>query len=76
MARRCGTPATQVWAATDPALYGLGGRYLEDCAEAAPASDDGPRRGVKDYAVDPLQAEALWEWCQRELELDPRTQSH
>lgn len=63
--------ATSVWAATDPALYGAGGRYLEDCAEAEPAPDDGRRTGVKDYAIDPLSAEALWEWCQRTLEINP-----
>lgn len=63
--------ATSVWAATDPDLYGLGGRYLEDCAEAAPAPEDGRRTGVKDHAIDPLSSEALWEWCQRELETNP-----
>lgn len=63
--------ATSVWAATDPALYGAGGRYLEDCVEAAPAPEDGRRTGVKDYAVDALAAESLWEWCERELEIDP-----
>jgi NAD(P)-dependent dehydrogenase (short-subunit alcohol dehydrogenase family) len=52
--------ATQVWAATSPQLDGLGGVYLEDCdvAELAPA--DGTRTGVRDYAVDPAQAERLW----------------
>ncbi|MEU4246836.1 SDR family NAD(P)-dependent oxidoreductase [Amycolatopsis sp. NPDC026612] len=52
--------ATQVWAATSPQLDGLGGVYLEDCdiAERAPA--DGTRTGVKDYAIDPVQAERLW----------------
>lgn len=64
--------ATSVWAATDPALYGAGGRYLADCAEAEPAPEDGRRTGVKDYAVDPLSAEALWEWCQRSLEINPK----
>jgi hypothetical protein len=52
--------ATQVWAATSPQLDGLGGVYLEDCdvAEVAPA--DGARSGVRDYAIDPAQAERLW----------------
>lgn len=63
--------ATQVWATVDPALAGAGGRYLEDCAEAAPAPPDGPRTGVKDWAVAPAAADALWQWCQRELRLDP-----
>jgi len=63
--------ATQVWAATDPALAGRGGIYLQDCAQAAPAPDDGRRTGVKDWAVDPIAAATLWQWCERELQLDP-----
>ena len=63
--------ATSVWAATAPALQGAGGRYLEDCAEAVPAPEDGRRVGVKPWAVDPLAAGALWEWCQRSLRLGP-----
>ncbi|MFI5592878.1 SDR family NAD(P)-dependent oxidoreductase [Amycolatopsis sp. NPDC051758] len=52
--------ATQVWAATSPQLDGLGGVYLEDCAIAEIAPADGARSGVRDYAVDPAQAERLW----------------
>ncbi|MEU0796913.1 SDR family NAD(P)-dependent oxidoreductase [Amycolatopsis sp. NPDC005961] len=52
--------ATQVWAATSPQLDGLGGVYLEDCDIAEPAPADGGRTGVKDYAIDPAQAERLW----------------
>jgi NAD(P)-dependent dehydrogenase (short-subunit alcohol dehydrogenase family) len=52
--------ATQVWAATSPQLDGLGGVYLEDCDIAEPAPADGTRTGVKDYAIDPAQAERLW----------------
>jgi NAD(P)-dependent dehydrogenase (short-subunit alcohol dehydrogenase family) len=52
--------ATQVWAATSPRLDGLGGVYLEDCDIAEPAPADGTRTGVKDYAIDPVQAERLW----------------
>ncbi|MEU4524781.1 SDR family NAD(P)-dependent oxidoreductase [Amycolatopsis sp. NPDC024027] len=52
--------ATQVWAATSPQLDGLGGGYLEDCDIAEPAPADGTRTGVKDYAMDPVQAERLW----------------
>lgn len=69
------TPAqgasTTVWAATAPGLRGAGGRYLEDCAEAVPAPEDGTRVGVKDWAVDPVAAEALWDWCRQSLDLDP-----
>lgn len=52
--------STQVWAATSPALDGLGGVYLEDCDIAEPAPAEGPRGGVRDYAVDPEQAARLW----------------
>ncbi|OXM63373.1 MULTISPECIES: SDR family NAD(P)-dependent oxidoreductase [Amycolatopsis] len=61
--------ATQVWAATSPGLAGMGGVYCEDCDIAEPASGDplpsGPGRpamflGVRDYAVDPQQADRLW----------------
>ncbi len=50
--------ATQVWAATNPRLAGLGGLYLEDC-DVAPLTSEGGR-GVRDYAVDPEQAARLW----------------
>ena len=64
--------ATPVWAATAPALRGAGGRYLEDCAEAATTSDeDGARRGVRPWAVDPAAAAELWDWCRRSLRIDP-----
>lgn len=62
--------ATQVWAATDPALDDHGGRYLEDCAEAVPADGAGRLRGVKDWAVDPDAAGELWSFCERELGID------
>jgi NAD(P)-dependent dehydrogenase (short-subunit alcohol dehydrogenase family) len=52
--------ATQVWAATSPQLDGMGGVFLEDCDIAGPAAADGSRGGVKDYAIDPAQAERLW----------------
>jgi NAD(P)-dependent dehydrogenase (short-subunit alcohol dehydrogenase family) len=53
--------ATEVWAATSPQLNGLGGVYCEDCdiAEIAPA-DVELRQGVREYAIDPEQAERLW----------------
>ncbi|MEW1860579.1 SDR family NAD(P)-dependent oxidoreductase [Streptomyces sp. NPDC088194] len=52
--------ATQVFAATSPQLDGKGGVYLEDCDIADVAVPDGPRTGVKEYAVDPEQAARLW----------------
>lgn len=45
--------ATQVWAATSPALAGLGGVYLMDCDIAAPGA-------VRPHATDPREAERLW----------------
>jgi NAD(P)-dependent dehydrogenase (short-subunit alcohol dehydrogenase family) len=50
--------ATQTWAATSPQLADLGGVYLEDCDVAEIATGEGP--GVRDYAIDPAQAERLW----------------
>lgn len=53
--------ATSVWAATSPLLEGLGGLYCEDCDVAELAcNDDGSMTGVRDYAIDPEQAERLW----------------
>jgi len=53
--------STSVWAATSPDLAGLGGRYLEDCAEAEviEGTPEFPR-GVMPYAVDPALADQLW----------------
>lgn len=45
--------ATQVWAATSPALEGLGGVYCDDC-------DIAPRESVQEWATDPEQATRLW----------------
>ena len=54
--------ATSVLLATYPGLEGIGGRYFEDCNEAdvVPAIVDGVY-GVRDYALDPVAAERLWE---------------
>ncbi|HEX4691021.1 MAG TPA: SDR family NAD(P)-dependent oxidoreductase [Solirubrobacteraceae bacterium] len=52
--------ATEVWAATSPQLDGMGGVYLEDCDVAEVAPESGERVGVKDYAIDPEQAQRLW----------------
>jgi NAD(P)-dependent dehydrogenase (short-subunit alcohol dehydrogenase family) len=56
--------ATSVLVATSPQLERVGGRYFEDCAEAAVlAGDDlgGHAAGVAAYAVDPDNARRLWE---------------
>jgi len=52
--------ATQVWAATSSQLDGLGGLYLEDVDVAAPWTEDQVYTGVKDWAVDPDEAQRLW----------------
>jgi NAD(P)-dependent dehydrogenase (short-subunit alcohol dehydrogenase family) len=52
--------ATSALAAASPLLDGVGGRYFEDCAEAEP-NQPGTRHGVAAYALDPEQAERLWQ---------------
>jgi len=52
--------ATSVLAAASPLLDGVGGRYFEDCNEAEP-NRPGTRHGVAAYALDPEQAERLWQ---------------
>ncbi|MER5521519.1 SDR family NAD(P)-dependent oxidoreductase [Streptomyces sp. NPDC002763] len=52
--------ATQTWAATSPQLADMGGVYLEDCDIAEPAVEGEPT-GVKDWAIDPVQAARLWD---------------
>jgi len=56
--------ATSVWAATAPALEGMGGVYCEDCdiAEATvPGSPEARIRGVDAHAVDREAARRLWQ---------------
>jgi len=53
--------ATSVWAATAPELDGKGGLYLEDCGLSAPVGTEGITTGYLDYAIDPVQADRLWE---------------
>jgi NAD(P)-dependent dehydrogenase (short-subunit alcohol dehydrogenase family) len=56
--------ATTVFVATSPLLSGIGGRYFEDCQEAAvvdPAIGHEQQKGVAAYALDPQAAEQLWE---------------
>ncbi|MEN9792376.1 MAG: hypothetical protein RL330_454 [Actinomycetota bacterium] len=52
--------STSVWAAVGPELDGVGGLYLEDCAEAAPWTQESPWTGVRPYALDADSAERLW----------------
>jgi hypothetical protein len=54
--------ATSVLLASSPLLEGIGGRYFEDCNEAAPATATGDAlHGVAPYAIDPDNADRLWE---------------
>ncbi|HEY3696189.1 SDR family NAD(P)-dependent oxidoreductase [Phenylobacterium sp.] len=51
--------STSIWAALGPELEGIGGLYLEDCAQALPAKE-GTYGGVSPWALDPAEAERLW----------------
>ena len=56
--------ATSVLVATSPQLKGVGGRYFEDCHEAAvldPGAPETTQHGVAAYAVDPEAADRLWQ---------------
>ncbi|MGB6520369.1 MAG: SDR family NAD(P)-dependent oxidoreductase [Candidatus Cybelea sp.] len=55
--------ATSVLLAASPLLEGIGGRYFEDCNEAQPVYERPPGFGTKGYApyaLDPANAERLW----------------
>jgi NAD(P)-dependent dehydrogenase (short-subunit alcohol dehydrogenase family) len=55
--------ATSVLLAASPLLEGVGGRYFEDCNEAVRVNRRGKpgQGGVAPYALDPANAERLWE---------------
>ena len=52
--------ATATWAATAPALEGMGGVYCEDCDIADVADGPEAARGVQPYAIDRDEAGRLW----------------
>jgi len=55
--------ATTVLVATSPQLEGIGGRYFEDCREATVLDadfSDAAESGVATYALDPTNAQRLW----------------
>jgi NAD(P)-dependent dehydrogenase (short-subunit alcohol dehydrogenase family) len=56
--------ATTVWAGAVAAANEVGGRYCENCHVAKVVGDDVPitpiSEGVRGYALDPNNAEALW----------------
>jgi NAD(P)-dependent dehydrogenase (short-subunit alcohol dehydrogenase family) len=60
--------ATSILAAMSPLLQGVGGLYLEDCHEAsivASRADSDGRHGAAAYALDPANAERLWDMSER-----------
>ncbi|MEU1535960.1 SDR family NAD(P)-dependent oxidoreductase [Streptomyces fagopyri] len=60
--------ATTILVATSPQLAGVGGRYFEDCNEAVQVPDgNGWTSGVAPYALDPANAERIWEISHRFL---------
>ena len=63
--------ATSVLVAVSPQLRGIGGRYFEDSNEAIPvANNNGYGSGVALYALDPANADRLWDESMRHLGLD------
>ena len=54
--------ATSVFLATSPRVAGVGGRYFEDCNEAAVVDAlEGGLHGVLPHALDPEAARRLWD---------------
>jgi len=54
--------STSVLLAASPLLTNIGGRYFEDCNEAASVERRSAEyKGVAPYALDPINAERLWE---------------
>ncbi len=53
--------STSVWAAVGPELEGVGGLYLENCAQAEPWTPEAPFVGVLPHALDPDSADRLWD---------------
>jgi len=52
--------ATSVFLATSPLVEGIGGRYFDNSNEALPSAPPEPG-GVAAWALDPVDAERLWE---------------
>lgn len=53
--------ATSVFLATSPLVEGVGGRYFEDCREAAVVDQLDGIHGVMPHALDPGDARRLWD---------------
>jgi len=52
--------ATSVWAAVVASADEIGGQYCENCHVGKMVPDDVVSEGVRSYALDPNNAEALW----------------
>ena len=52
--------STSVWAATAAELHGLGGMYLEDCAQGVPAVPGQRVGGYAPHIMDGEAAQRLW----------------
>jgi NAD(P)-dependent dehydrogenase (short-subunit alcohol dehydrogenase family) len=64
--------ATSVFVATSRQLDGISGRYFEDCNEAQVLDPDAPNTsisGVAAYALDPDNADRLWDVSLRMLQI-------
>jgi NAD(P)-dependent dehydrogenase (short-subunit alcohol dehydrogenase family) len=65
--------ATSVLLAASPLLEGIGGRYFSDCNEAKPVQRRQPDySGFAPYALDPENAERLWDLSLRSLADQPK----
>jgi len=61
--------STSTWAATNPALHGQGGCYLEDCGFAKiHQTHPGAPSGVMTYAIDANLADQLWQTSEALIE--------
>jgi NAD(P)-dependent dehydrogenase (short-subunit alcohol dehydrogenase family) len=60
--------STSIWAAVGRELEGVGGLYLEDCAEAPPMDEHSSYTEVAPYALDRGSADRLWTITQATLE--------
>ncbi|MBE9126954.1 MULTISPECIES: SDR family NAD(P)-dependent oxidoreductase [unclassified Coleofasciculus] len=68
--------ATSVLLATSPLLKGIGGRYFEDCNEAAIVTNrNGYMSGIAPYALNLDNADRLWEESLRRLFSESMTPS-
>jgi NAD(P)-dependent dehydrogenase (short-subunit alcohol dehydrogenase family) len=56
--------ATSVFLAASPLVAGIGGRYFEDCHEAAVVEELDGLSGVLPHALDPVAARRLWDVSQ------------